>query len=331
MADRQQMTAHDGAVANAQLLPASAKAALDRFWKDNSKQIAAVTAGSDTERIMKVTYSLLYRTPKLISCTPFSLLNSIVLAHQLGLVLGTQEAAVVPFGSEATLIIQYQGKIKLALASKLIASIHTDVVLDGEEFVYEVNAKGLRFRHKPNWTKRPRPTEQNTVGAYCQLMTTSGGVTTKFVPLSDILDARSRSRGYSYQVQKHGTDNAWFTDFGAMAIKTAIHRCMKLAPQDARLGLACAVDEEEQGAGAVLAEGLSPIEFSDRDLRQPLVETGREAAQLAAQDKLIAAGVLRSYATWDEWGRDGNPPHAEMIVAGEKYAWDETSGSHRKA
>ena len=291
MAREQQLTEHDRAVSNAVLVPDQAKAALAKFWKDNSKQIAAVTAGTDTERIMRVTYSLLYRTPTLIRCTPFSLLNSIVLAHQLGLVLGTQEAAVVPFGAEATLIIQYQGKIKLALGSKLVTAIHTDVVLEGEEFVYEVTAKGLRFKHKPVWAARPRANEGNTIGAYCQLTGTNGGVTTKFVPLSEILDARNRSRGYQYQVKKNGKDNAWFSDFGAMAMKTAIHRCMKLAPQDARLGLACAVDDEEEGSGAVLAEGLSPVDFSDRDLKQPLVETGRDAAQAVAQAKLAAAEV----------------------------------------
>jgi hypothetical protein len=66
---------------------------------------------------------------------------------------------------------------------------------------------------------------------------------------------------------------------------------MKLAPQDARLGLACAVDDEEEGSGAVLAEGLSPVDFSDRDLKQPLVETGRDAAQAVAQKKLEEAAT----------------------------------------
>ena len=49
-----------------------------------------------------------------------------------------------------------------------------------------------------------------------------------------------------------------------------------------------------------------------------------------SSDKDRAASTPR-YETWEDWGRDGNPPHAEMIVAGGKYAWDENSGSHRKA
>jgi len=278
----EQYTRHDQAVTSALVVPEEAKNKLAAFWKHNSKQIAAVTAGTDTERIMKVTYSLLYRTPKLVECTPFSLLNGIVLAHQMGLVFGTSEVSLVPFGREATIIIGYQGKVKLALASKLITSIHCDCILEGEKFEYWISQAGVHFFHQPTWNKRPRPTEENTVGAYCQLKTSADGVQTKFVPISEILDARARSRGYQYQVKKNATDNPWFTDFGAMAMKTAVHRAMKTAPQDGRLGLANAVDEEEGGGAAVIAEGLNPAEFEAADLQQPLIETG-----VSAQDRIV--------------------------------------------
>lgn len=280
------MTAEDHAVTAALALPEQAKNKLKSFWDANRKHIISVTAGGDAERIMRVTYSVLYRTPKLITCTPFSLLNGIVLSHQLGLVLGTQEAALVPFGNEATLIIQYQGKIKLALASKLITAVHTDCVIRGEAFVYEVNAQGLKFRHVPNWDNRPEPEESNIIGAYCQLRTAGGAVQTKFCPLSEILGARNRSRGYRYQVQKGATDNPWFTDFGAMSMKTAVHRAMKLAPQDGRMGLSNAIDDQEQGGPAVIAEGLNPVDFSEHDLKEPLLEVGKDAAAEVAGEKL---------------------------------------------
>lgn len=281
-----EQTKQEQAVTAALVVPDAAKTALQRFWKENSKQIAAVTAGTDTERIMRVTYSVLYRTPKLVECSPFSLLNGIVLAHQLGLVFGTSEVSLVPFGREATLIIGYTGKVKLALASKLVRSIHADVILEGEKFEFEVTAAGVHFCHRPIWKDRPKPTEDNVVAAYCQLTTSEGGVQTRIVSLNEILDARHRSRGYQYQVKKGGSDNPWMSDFGAMALKTAVHRAMKLAPQDARLGLAAAVDDEEEGASAVIAEGLNPAEFTERDLGAPLVETGKDAAQAVAQKKI---------------------------------------------
>lgn len=280
-----QYTKQDEAVTSALVVPEQAKQRLQKFWKDNSKQIAAVTAGTDTDRIMRVTYSLLYRTPKLVECTPFSLLNGIVLAHQMGLVFGTTEVSLVPFGHEATIIIGYQGKVKLALASKLITSVHCDCILDGEEFEYYVTSAGVHFLHRPEWRARPRPTDTNIVGAYCQLCTSTGGVQTKFVPLADILDARGRSRAYQYQVKKGGRDNPWFTDFGAMAMKTAVHRAMKTAPQDARLGLANSVDDEELGGAAIIAEGLNPSEFGAADLQQPVLQPSKGAQQAIVDEK----------------------------------------------
>lgn len=278
-------TPHDQAVATAMVVPEQAQTQLQKFWKANSKQIAAVTAGADTERIMRVTYSLLYRTPKLVECTPFSLLNGIVLAHQMGLVFGTQEVALVPFGKEATIIIQYQGKIKLALASQLISSIHTETVVDDEPFEYEVSQNGVRFYHKPKMRGRAKPTEENVIAAYCQLQTSSGGVQTKVISLDEILDARNRSRGYRYQLSKGGSDNPWFTDFGAMALKTAVHRAMKNAPQDARLGLANSIDDEDQGGASVIADGLNPSEFSVQDLQEPLLEISAGAQAAIVEQK----------------------------------------------
>lgn len=280
-----ELTKYDKAVTVA--LPDAAKQKLNAFWKAHSNQIASVTAGGDAERIMKVTYSLLWRTPKLIECTPFSLLNGIVLAHQLGLTFGTQEVALVPFAGEATLIIQYQGKIKLALASRLITAVHAEVVLAGEAFEYEIRETGVHFRHKPNMISRPAPDETNVTAAYCQLRTAEGGIQTRICPLWEILAARSRSRGYKYQASKNGTDNPWITDFQAMALKTAVHRAMKLAPQDARLGLATMIDDEDEGGNTVIADGLNPADFNDGELGQALLETGKGEQREVALDKIL--------------------------------------------
>ncbi len=282
----EKLTPHEGAVVNAQLVPTQAKTALQEFWKSNQRHIMSVTAGNDAERIMRVTYSVLYRTPKLIECTPFSLLNCIVLSHQMGLVLGTQEVSIVPFGKEATIIIGYVGKCKLALASKLITSIEAENVHECDMFVYQRSASGLTFLHEPKWKERTKATDENILGAYCQMHTSTGGVQTKFVPLHEILEARAKSRGYNYQKQKGGSDTPWMTDFGAMALKTAVHRAMKLAPQDASMGLANAVDDEDQGGQAVIAEGLDVSQFSEKDLTAPLVATGREAAAQIGEQKV---------------------------------------------
>lgn len=312
-------TGQEAVIVNAQSVPDVAKAKLAVFWKNHSKQIAAVTAGNDVERVMRVTYSVLYRNPKLIECTPFSLLNGIVLAHQMGLVFGTPEVSLVPFGKEATLIIGYQGKAKLALASKVVTSIETELVYDCDEFDFRRTERGLTMTHVPNWRKRADAgpaSEQNVLGAYCQVGTSGGGVQTRFVSLGEIIEARNRSRGYQYQVAKGGTDNPWFTAFGAMALKTAAHRGLKLAPQDASLGLASAVDDQDEGGAAVIAEGLDITKFADKDLHEPLVETSTEAQEAAADRRLAELGAPRPQ------GETVNLAFGEGEYRVDKAAWE---------
>ncbi len=281
----QELTPHERATASAQLIPAEAKDKLKRFWADNGKHIMSVVAGKDNKALEAALYSCICRTPKLLNCTPFSLLNSLVLANQLGLRPGTQECAVVPYGSEAQLLIQYQGKVKLALASKLIKSIEADVVYDFEEFHWMRTAAGLDFFHRPDFKKRALSdsvaTEKNIIGAYCQMLT-DGGVQTRFVDLGEILDARAKSKSYRDKPEK----SFWTTDFAAACLKTAVHRGCKLAPQDARLGRSTEIDDEEVGGPAVIAEGLDPSEFTADDTQRPIAELSSDKQAEVANRKL---------------------------------------------
>lgn len=292
-----ELTKQDRAVASAQLIPDEAKRKLAAFWGAHKAQITAVIAGGDDKAIAAATYSCLYRNPKLINCTPFSLLNGIVLGHQLGLRFGTSEVSLVPFGTEATLIIGYQGKAKLALQSGVITSISVELVFHGERFDYWRTQDGLHMFHQPDWLLRAKAADEtNIIGAYCQLGTKLG-TQTRFVPLCEVLQAREMSRGFRYAREKGGGDTPWITAFGAMAMKTAVHRAMKLAPQDGLLGLSGAVDDEEEGGAAVIAFGLNPDDFTAGETQVPLVDAadGR-AAQLAIVE--AKTGVIEDYPGW---------------------------------
>jgi len=300
------LAGQDVVAANAQLANVPAvKTKLQQFYLTHKRHIASVIANGREDELLAATYSLLARNPKLMDCTPVSLLNSIVLASQLGLRFGTQEVSMVPFGSEATLIVQYQGKAKLALGSKLITSIEAEVVYSCDVWEYWRTQDGLHVKHIPNFAERRKlkPTEENIIGAYCQLGTHSGKQF-RFCDIGEILEARSKSRGYNYQVKKHGTDNPWFTSFDAMALKTAVHRAMKLAPQDANMSLANALDDEDEGGQAVIAPGLNLAEFTDVELVEPLLNQKEERQQLKA-----AAEAL------PKRGRDAQDPSDAELAA----------------
>jgi len=70
-----------------------------------------------------------------------------------------------------------------------------------------------------------------------------------------------------------------------------------LAPQDARMGLASAIEDEDEGGGqAVIAEGLNPAQFSERDLFAPLVETDEAAAQAIVPARIAEEKAKRAPA-----------------------------------
>lgn len=280
------------------VLPEVAKNKLNAFWKQHQKQIMAVTAGSDVERIARVTYSVLHRNPKLIECTPFSLLNGIVLGHQLGLMFGTSEVSLVPYGTEATLIIGYQGKAKLALQSGIVTSIEAEVVHVADSWEYWRDQDGLHMLHKPNWAAREDITEDTIIGAYCQMGIKGGTIQTRFVSIGEILKARASSRGYNYQKSKGRTDNPWMTHFSEMALKTAVHRASKLIPQTPGLAKANALEDADQGAGdTVLAEGLNPSDFTDSEVIEPVFQASNEAQSNVVTAKVPDASVRAATAS----------------------------------
>lgn len=282
-------------VPRGELLPAIAKQKLATFWKTHHKQIMAVTAGGDVERLSRVTYSLLYRTPKLIECSPFSLLNGIVLGHQLGLVFGTAEVSLVPYGKEASLIIGYQGKAKLALQSGTVEGIEAEIVHTADRWEYWRDENGLHMKHEPAWADRGDVTEETVIGAYCQIGIKGGRAQTKFVSIGEILRARARSRGYNYQKQKGGTDNPWINDFGAMCLKTAVHRACKLVPQTPQMAKATAIDDaDETSAGQlVIADGLDISAFTDAEIEEPTFTGSKDAQGDIVEQK---TGIRPPYA-----------------------------------
>src|SRR5262249_31301549 len=101
------------------------------------------------------------------------------------------------------------------------------------------------------------------------------------------------------------------------ARKTAVHRACKLAPQDMRMSLANSVEDEEEGGNAVLAEGLNPADFKPDDLNLPLVETGREAAQDVAKQKIEESARTKSIKglpNLKEWPEDQLDPKLGLLI-----------------
>ncbi len=74
------------------------------------------------ERMMRVAWVLIRRTPKLMECEASTVVESVVQASTLGLELG-REAHLVPYGKVCVMIPDYKGIVALARRSGNIKKI----------------------------------------------------------------------------------------------------------------------------------------------------------------------------------------------------------------
>lgn len=91
------------------------------------------------ERLMRVAINCVAKTPGLQQCTPTSLLQSVLVAAELGLEPGGAlgHLYLVPFKTTCTPIIGYRGFLELARRSGELASVRAVVVRVKDEFRLE--------------------------------------------------------------------------------------------------------------------------------------------------------------------------------------------------
>lgn len=203
-----------------QNLPATQKAANIRTLLEKSKgQMAlALPKHLTSDRLLRVAMTSIQKTPKLLDCTPQSLLACVMTCAQLGLepdqFLG--QAYLVPYGNVCTLIPGYRGYIALARRSGELQTLSAQVVYSNDEFSLQYGVEDTLI-HKPALNGRGE-----ALGAYCVFKYKDGGYSFDWMSKEDIEKVRKRSKA---------SDNGpWVTDWDEMAKKTVIKRHAKLAP-----------------------------------------------------------------------------------------------------
>lgn len=204
--------------------------------KSRKQMEAALPKHLTADRLLRVAMTSIQRTPKLLECTPKSLLACVMTCAQLGLepdqFLG--QAYLVPFRNkgtmECTLIPGYRGYIALARRSGEVQSVSSQVVYEKDSFdlVYGIED---RLEHRP-YINGDRG---KAIGAYCAFKYKDGGYSFDFMSTEDIEKVRKRS--------KASEDGPWITDWDEMAKKTVIKRHSKLAPMSVEFQHAVALEE----------------------------------------------------------------------------------------
>lgn len=212
----------------------------------------------DATRIARIALTLLRQSDmqaikdgkpeqSLALCDPNSFAGALLTASALGLEPGINgEAYLVPYKRECTLIVGYQGLVKLFWQHPLALYLDAHAVHENDEFDY---AYGLNqfLTHKP-----ARGDRGPVVSYWAAGQLTSGA--SRFVVLTaDEVKALRRGKvGPSGQI---ADPQRW------MERKTPLRQLLKLMPKSVSLDAAMRVDEQR---GSVLSRGQVPAAIAEQ-------------------------------------------------------------------
>lgn len=216
----------------------------------NREQITmALPRHLNTDRLIRTMFTELSRTPKLIECSPRSLLGALIQCAQLGLEPGLLGMAyLVPFRDRKTgttdvqLIVGYKGLLALARRSQEISTIQAHVVRVGDTTFHYRYGLTPTLDHQPS--DAPWETEEHghrvvsrpVTHVYAVARLKDGGVQFEVMTTAEIEQHCAR---YSRAAQ----EGPWVTHWEEMAKKTVLRRLAKLLPASVELHAAVALDE----------------------------------------------------------------------------------------
>lgn len=178
------------------------------------------------------------RNKRLLECTPASVLNTVLIAANLGLELGRQRGGIhpVPFKNgrtgkyECTPIPDYRGLMDLAYRSGRVLSIEARVVYENDKFDFAYGTES-HVSHVPNLKDR------GAIKCF-YVVAHLKDARPAFVVLSpeDVNESRDRSKSYQGAEKSWGgkpasKDSPWHTDYPIMALKTGVKRLTNWLPQ----------------------------------------------------------------------------------------------------
>lgn len=214
------MTAPAQTTVPAKTTPAIPKTVKSYLTSDYfKKQVALCLPKHMTaERFIRVAITATTRVPKLLDCTPDSVVACCLALSELGLEPDGRRAHLIPYGKVCTLVVDYKGLVELAMNSGTVSSIFAERVCDKDEFTWDTG----EIFHKINW----REDRGKMYAVYVVIKFKDGGKHTEVMTKSDVDRIRARS--------KAGNNGPWVSDYDEMAKKTVFRRAskwVKLSPE----------------------------------------------------------------------------------------------------
>lgn len=285
-------------------------------------QISAILPKQfDGDRVLKLIVGAINKTPDLMKCTPMSVVNAVLTAASIGLEIRPNSAYLIPFAKnwkgddgkwhkrfECQLVIDYRGKIDLALRSGRILDIDPDIVYSKDKFRIYRDETGMKaVEHEPILYKTDDagnrlPISEDDRGVPLGVLVVAtikdGKPKVLFMPWLEIMKIKARS--------KSSDSGPWVTDVGEMSKKTAIHRICKTLPQSPEMAIANQVDDANETGVNFDVIDMAPEDYSSDE---PMVQQSVEAAEQVAQRKIAEMQQRRAKA-------EAVDPQAAVNLAG---------------
>jgi recombination protein RecT len=272
------------------------------------QQVSAVLPKHLTpERMASLTFLACTQTPKLLECSPISIVRAVMAASVTGLEFNGPlgHAYLIPFAGEAQFVPGYRGLIDLVVRGGGAAWIGAHVVYPDDEFDIVYGSRP-NLHHRPNFEARadipPGELLNEIKGAYMVAeLPNKGGIKFDFMSRQDII----KRRGVSKTANR--SDSPWQIWTEEMIRKTPIRHGVKELPVSAdriaqRLGAALEFDNrfeagtitniipEFDDAATVEASIINATASRASDLREELERKAGAVRQRVEQEKAEAAG-----------------------------------------
>lgn len=190
------------------------------------------------DHVIRTALLCVSKTPKLLECTPMSVLQAVASSAELGLEAGSPlgHAYLVPFKNkrgamECQLIVGYKGYIDLARRSGHVLSIEARVVHDKDEFTVAYGTD-TPITHHPFLKGDPGP----VYCAYAIAQLKDSWPVVEVMTMAQLDGIRKRSKAKD--------DGPWVTDPEEMYRKTVVRRIQKYLPLSSEMAKALDADRE---------------------------------------------------------------------------------------
>ena len=198
------------------------------------------------DKFVRTSLTAINSNPKLLQCSPQSLLAAVMNSAQLGLEFNTPlgEAYLIPYGNQVQFQIGYMGLLKLAHNTGQFKRITAKEVHENDDF--DIDYGTGEIKHKPVIVGE----SGDAIGYYAVYETKDGGRDSFYMSKED-------AEAYGRKFSKSFNSGPWKTNFDAMAKKSCIIQVLKYAPK--------AIDKPELGQAMAFDNQVFKSANTDKD------------------------------------------------------------------